>query len=93
MFTKKELEASPKIYCQITVNSKTNIPNVNFYGLFAFKSVNKFLARVEKRNVEGKNSYLNLDEIYHFLANENFTPVSDTFFYRDMEKRDQLSLS
>lgn len=93
MFDKKKL---PKIYCKITVHKDIDIAFVDFYWTLAFKTVNKFWNILqEKRKLNevqeiNSRSHIDLDTIYHFLANENFTPITETFFYRDMEKRDQL---
>ena len=59
----------------------------------AYKTLNKFLEVKEWKGVWGFNNheYIALDEIYYFLANENFLPVSENFFYRDATKNDQLS--
>jgi len=64
---------------------------VDFYGFLAYNTVNKFSEKFEWKWLKNFNDgeYIDLDDIYHFLANENFIPISETFFYRDMEEKDQ----
>ncbi|MFA4890480.1 MAG: hypothetical protein WC587_02515 [Candidatus Paceibacterota bacterium] len=93
MFTKKNY---PKIYCKITTHNESNTASVDFYGLLAFKTVNKFLEIKKEKGHKSASGYIdlsNMDFVYHFLANENFIPVSEKFFYREMERRDQLTES
>lgn len=89
MFQKNKL---PKIYCKISIHDESI--DVSFFGLLGFKTVNNFPEIDEEVKQIGINKYqvdlYGLDSIYHFLANDNFIPVSETFFYREAEKKDQL---
>lgn len=95
MFIKQNL---PKIYCKIKFCNKNELIKVDFYWLLALKTINSFL-KIINENWYNKTEWWvswyidasNLDILYHFLANDNFIPISENFFYRDMEKKDQIS--
>ena len=92
MFSKKIPNKLPKIYCRITFHKKYNDSwVVDFYGLLAYNTLNKFSEKFKWKWLKGFNEgeFIDLDDIYHFLANENFIPISEMFFYRDMETKDQ----
>lgn len=91
MFSKKIPNNLPKIYCKIIIHGEYNSWLVDFYGFLAYNSINKFSEKFKWKwlNKFNKCEYIDLDDIYHYLANENFIPISETFFYRDMETKDQ----
>lgn len=92
MFSKKIPTNLPKIYCKISIHSEYDSWIVDFYWLLAYNTLNKFWEKFWWKWLKKFNDakYIDLDDIYHFLANENFIPISDTFFYRDMETKDQM---
>lgn len=93
MFSKKTPTNLPKVYCKITIHSDYDSWIVDFYGSssYNYNIIGKFSERFEWKWLKKINDweYISLDDIYHFLADENFIPISETFFYRDMELKDQ----
>lgn len=91
MFFKKIPTNLPKVYCEITIDSDKG-GLVEFYWLLAYNTLNNFSENFEWKWLKTYNNadYIELDDIYHFLANDNFIPISETFFYRNMETKDQL---
>jgi hypothetical protein len=92
MFFKKIPTNLPKVYCKITIHKDDGGWLVDFYWLLAYNTLNKFSEKFEWKwlRIFNNADYIDLDDIYHYLANENFIPISETFFYRDMEVKDQL---
>lgn len=95
MFSKKLPKVSdnlPKIYCKITIHKDYDSWLIDFYWLLAYNTLNKFSEKFNWKWLKNynDNEYIVLDDIYHYLANDNFVPISETFFYRNMETKDQL---
>jgi hypothetical protein len=90
---KLNIKNSFKIYCRITIVNDSVF--INFSGTGALVTLKKLREHCslnyKNYNAIGNNgevSLINLDDIYTFLADNKFIPVTETFFYKNADKDD-----